>query len=58
MHLATLADVTRMFANSSNWDDLAWAWKAWRDATGKKMKRDYEERVHLLNKAARLDGEN
>ncbi|KAI0233269.1 Angiotensin-converting enzyme [Lamellibrachia satsuma] len=49
-------DLTRMFSHSSNWEELSRAWKGWRDVTGRKMKRDYEEHVKLKNKAAKLDG--
>lgn len=42
--------------SSTNWDELAWAWKGWRDESGAKMADMYEEFVDLLNKAAALNG--
>ena len=32
---------------------LEWAWRGWREATGKKMKNVYAELVDLLNKGAK-----
>ncbi len=45
-----------LFRTSRDWDDLVWAWKGWRDATGKHMKQDYEDHVVLMNKKAKLSG--
>ena len=50
-------DLTRMLATERDWDLLVWLWKGWRDATGKKIPKMYEEYVNLLNEAARLNGE-
>ena len=45
-------------AKSNDTNELLWAWKGWRDATGKKLPDKYEEFVHLQNKAAKLNGWN
>lgn len=44
-----------IMANSTNWEELLWAWKGWRDETGKKMPGDYEKFVELANKAAKMN---
>jgi hypothetical protein len=49
-------DLTRLFSYSKSWEDLEWAWKGWRDASGKKMRGLYEELVALQNEAAKLNG--
>ena len=43
-------------ANSTDWDELLWAWQGWRDATGKLMPDMYAEFVDLLNEAAVMNG--
>ncbi len=40
----------------NNWDDLKWAWKAWRDATGPKMKQSFARLVELSNEGAIQSG--
>ena len=45
-----------MLRESRDWDDLVWAWKGWRDATGKHMRQDYSTYTTLLNKQATLSG--
>ena len=35
---------------------LRFIWKAWRDATGAKMRHDYIRYIELKNKAAKLNG--
>ena len=46
-------ELTKIMAESRKPDELLWAWKGWRDATGPAMKSLYEEFVTLLNKGAR-----
>ena len=43
-------------STSHDWEELTWAWKGWRDVTGRKMKDKYAEAVTLMNKAARKQG--
>lgn len=49
-------DLTEIMATSNDANVLLWAWKGWRDISGKKMPDIYEEFVHLQNKAAKLNG--
>lgn len=42
-------------ANSTNFDELKYVWKNWRDATGRKMKDLYKVYVDLSNEAARAN---
>ena len=43
-------------AGSRDYDELTWAWKAWRDAAGAPAKEDYVRYVELKNKAAKANG--
>ena len=43
-------------ATSRDYDELKWAFKGWRDVSGKKMKKDFARQVEILNQAARLNG--
>ena len=43
-------------ATSENFDELAYIWKEWRDASGKNMRDDYKVYVDLSNKAAQMNG--
>jgi len=45
-------------ATSRDWEELTWAWREWRNQTGRKMKTNYAEFVKIHNKAARLNGKN
>ena len=45
-----------MLATERDWDLLEWLWRGWRDETGKKIPKMYEEYVNLMNEAARLNG--
>ncbi|KAL3836683.1 hypothetical protein ACJMK2_022105 [Sinanodonta woodiana] len=49
-------DLVNIIANSRHYEELAAAWKGWRDASGKKMKHLYPEYVNLLNEAITFDG--
>lgn len=44
-------------ATSRNYQDLAWAWKSWRDKVGRSILPYFPKYVELTNKAARLNGE-
>lgn len=44
-------------ATSRDYDELLFAWKGWRDASGKKMRNNYKRYVELSNKAAVLNGQ-
>lgn len=45
-----------LFATSRDYDVLSYAWKGWRDATGKLNLHDYQEYIDLSNKGARAAG--
>ena len=47
----------RIFSNSTNWEELSFAWKEWRKI-GIGMKVKYSELVKYLNKAARINSLN
>ncbi|NXE97932.1 ACE enzyme, partial [Menura novaehollandiae] len=49
-------DLTDIMATSQDYDELLFAWKGWRDASGKKMRNNYKRYVELSNKAAMLNG--
>ncbi|XP_048507485.1 angiotensin-converting enzyme-like [Athalia rosae] len=49
------ADLVRIMAESEDVGELAYVWKAWRDATGKKMRNDYIAYVELTKEVARLN---
>ncbi|NXJ58386.1 ACE enzyme, partial [Spizaetus tyrannus] len=49
-------DLTDIMATSRDYDELLFAWKGWRDASGKKIKKNYKRYVELSNKAAVLNG--
>ncbi|NXU79541.1 ACE enzyme, partial [Oreotrochilus melanogaster] len=50
------SDLTDIMATSRDYEELLFAWKGWRDASGKKMKKNYKRYVELSNKAAVLNG--
>ncbi|NXE25143.1 ACE enzyme, partial [Ardeotis kori] len=49
-------DLTDIMATSRDYDELLFAWKGWRDASGKMIKNNYKRYVELSNKAAILNG--
>ncbi|NXD26865.1 ACE enzyme, partial [Spelaeornis formosus] len=49
-------DLTNIMATSRDYNYLLFAWKGWRDASGKKMRNNYKRYVELSNKAAMLNG--
>ncbi|KAJ1136665.1 hypothetical protein NDU88_003080 [Pleurodeles waltl] len=48
-------DLTEILAKSRNYDELLFAWKGWRDASGKKIRSLFSKYVQLSNKAAVLN---
>ncbi|XP_066442305.1 angiotensin-converting enzyme isoform X2 [Eleutherodactylus coqui] len=48
-------DLTEIMAKSRDYDELLFAWKGWRDSSGKQMRTNYIEYVNLANEAARLN---
>lgn len=49
-------DITKVMAESENYEELKWAWEQWREKSGKLMKDDYNTYVSLTNEAAKLNG--
>ncbi|XP_046389706.1 angiotensin-converting enzyme-like [Ischnura elegans] len=49
-------DLEKIMASSRDYNELLHVWKGWRDATGAKMKNDYQSYVELSNQAAKLNG--
>ena len=40
---------------STNYDELTYVWKAWRDASGAKIRNQYKQYVKLSNEAAKAN---
>ena len=58
LHFSFLTkDLYRLMASSRDYDELEWAWKAWRDEVGAPARADYTRYVELKNKAAQANGE-
>ena len=49
-------ELTDIMATSRDYDELKWAWQAWRDVTGPKIKQPFKELVGKLNEAASDNG--
>ncbi|XP_030629868.1 angiotensin-converting enzyme isoform X2 [Chanos chanos] len=49
-------DLTKIMAESRDYDELLFAWKGWRDAAGKPLRQNYMRYVELANEAARING--
>ncbi|ETN62918.1 angiotensin-converting enzyme 9 [Anopheles darlingi] len=47
-------ELERVMAESSDYDELVYVWRRWRDESGKKMRTDYLEYVGYVNEAAHL----
>ncbi|KAJ8918902.1 hypothetical protein NQ315_016804 [Exocentrus adspersus] len=48
-------DIEDLVAKSTDYDELLYVWKSWRDATGAKMKDLYKTYVTLANEAAKAN---
>nr|XP_022921275.1 angiotensin-converting enzyme-like [Onthophagus taurus] len=49
-------DLDFIMANSTNLEELGYLWQAWRIATGRKVKKSFNDYVKLKNQAAVLNG--
>ena len=49
-------ELTKLMMDERDPDVLKWAWKGWRDVTGKNMKSLYTDLIKLLNKGADDNG--
>ena len=56
--LALTPHLTNIMAKSRNYDELTHVWKAWRDSSGKKMRKLFQDSVALMSEAAKLNGNN
>lgn len=54
--LSLTPDLEQIMINSSDYNELTYVWSAWRDATGAKMKKQYQRYVELYNEAAKANG--
>ena len=50
-------ELTELFTTSRDYDELQWAWEAWHNVTGPRMKSMYVELVDGMNEGARDNGE-
>nr|CAD7438414.1 unnamed protein product [Timema bartmani] len=48
--------IESVISSSRDYDELTYAWKSWRDATGPKMREDYKKYVEINNIAAAENG--
>lgn len=55
--MAAVLDIESVMAKSTDYDELVYVWKSWRDATGAKMKDLYQTYVTLANEAAKANSE-
>lgn len=51
-----ISDVTDIFANSEDSEELKHTWLEWYKASGAPSRRDYMEYVQMSNEAAKLNG--
>ena len=51
-----ITGMEEVISKSRNFDELTYVWKAWRDASGAKMRDDYKKYVELSNLAAQKNG--
>ena len=49
-------DLQALFTKSRDYDELKWAWLAWRKQFGPEVKRAFTKSSDLMNKAARSNG--
>ncbi|XP_071528879.1 angiotensin-converting enzyme-like [Panulirus ornatus] len=54
--LSLKPDLEDIFRTSQDYEELSYLWRAWRDASGGKMRDLYKDYVRLSNKAATLSG--
>ena len=53
---AIYSGLTNIMATNSDYGTTKNVWQGWRDASGKKMKKDFQEMIRILNKAAKKNG--
>ncbi|XP_076856780.1 angiotensin-converting enzyme isoform X2 [Brachyhypopomus gauderio] len=49
-------DLTKIMAESRDYDELVFAWQGWRNASGRELRQSYTRYVELANLAARKNG--
>ncbi|KAB7494290.1 hypothetical protein Anas_03906 [Armadillidium nasatum] len=49
-------DLEHIMAKSRNPEELLYVWRAWREASGRPLRRQYSRFIEISNKAARLNG--
>lgn len=56
MSCASLTGLKKLMKTSRDYQELAHAWRAWRDNTGRTLRPQYSRLTTLVNKAAKLNG--
>ncbi|GJQ76300.1 hypothetical protein Trydic_g14, partial [Trypoxylus dichotomus] len=51
-------DIEAVIATSTDYDELEYVWKSWRDASGAKIRENYKEYVRLSQEVAEANGFN
>lgn len=54
----TVTDAEKVMAESRDYEELKYVWSQWRDASGAKMRTNYQNYVTLSNQAAEANGKN
>uniref|UniRef100_A0A7G3ADB7 Angiotensin-converting enzyme n=1 Tax=Lutzomyia longipalpis TaxID=7200 RepID=A0A7G3ADB7_LUTLO len=49
-------EITKVMAESTDYDELEYVWKEWREKSGKLMRSDYRTYIDLSNRAATMNG--
>lgn len=49
-------ELDSVLASSSDYEEMSYVWRRWREESGKKMREDYKQYVDYVNEAAALNG--
>jgi len=49
-------DMEKILSESTDYDELAYVWSAWRNSTGKPIRKLYNQFIDISNKAADVNG--
>lgn len=55
-HIGTPTDLTEILRTSRDYEEMKHVWQAWRDASGKKMRRLFSGYVRHSNNVAKFNG--
>jgi peptidyl-dipeptidase A len=56
--LHNVSDVEKIISESRDYEELKYVWSQWRDASGAKMRTNYQNYVTYSNQAAEANGIN